>query len=419
MSRPRSSRLAWLCLLSCAAFLVALSCPAIAQPRPGDVFKEYYWTNEGGDADGTLRVGGKLDYGGGPIELPHDFDLEHATRAEVVVEKLLCHAGTRGLAISVNGHEWITVPEADGIPEPQWNYQHHTYPNFRIPLRQLKAGTGNQFRMKVSTEHPWDWPQNLIYGVHFRIYYDAEQKPHPAGQLTSPSESADLGTQVELQAETSSPKGGVERVDFLGRFKDVDLDSDGRYTEWHYHYHKGQLAGHIGSAEKEPWRVRWDTKWVPDQPQPFRLAARVTDETGLTYFTEPVNGLTLRREDFSVELCEPYEVPQEWVTRSEEHEEKFRIDCDLDMVSAARLVWRSWSPGYMEGIYINGQEVFHREGPRYASYVHRVPLADLSVLKRGENVLKTGKTPKYNGKTVHGMEVNWPGIMVLVRYRQQ
>jgi hypothetical protein len=72
----------------------------------------------------------------------------------------------------------------------------------------------------------------------------------------------------------------------------------------------------------------------------------------------------------------------------------------------------------MEGVYINGQKVFDREGPRYAYYVHRVPLEDLSMLRAGENVLKTGKTPKYHGKMVHGMEVNWPGIAVLIQYRR-
>jgi hypothetical protein len=39
------------------------------------------------------------------------------------------------------------------------------------------------------------------------------------------------------------------------------------------------------------------------------------------------------------------------------------------------------------------------------------------VLQPGENTLKTGLTPKHDGKTVHGMEVNWPGIMVLIQYR--
>jgi hypothetical protein len=158
---------------------------------------------------------------------------------------------------------------------------------------------------------------------------------------------------------------------------------------------------------------------VPDQPQPFRLAARITDETGLTWFTESVDGLTFDRGGLSVELCKPYDVPKKWVTRSGEHEQKFRIEGDLAKATAARLVWCSWSPGYMEGVYINGHKVFDREGPRYAYYVHRVPLTDLSVLRAGENVLKTGKTPKYHGKMVHGMEVNWPGIMVLIQYHMQ
>ena len=70
----------------------------------------------------------------------------------------------------------------------------------------------------------------------------------------------------------------------------------------------------------------------------------------------------------------------------------------------------------MEGVYINDQRVFDRQGPRYAYFLHRVTLEDLSMLRAGENRLKTGKTPKYDGKMVHGMEVNWPGVMVLIQY---
>lgn len=73
----------------------------------------------------------------------------------------------------------------------------------------------------------------------------------------------------------------------------------------------------------------------------------------------------------------------------------------------------------MEGIFINDHLVLQREGPRYAHFLHHVPLDDLSVLKSGENTLTTGKTPKYNGKTVHGMEVNWPGIMLLIQYQHK
>jgi hypothetical protein len=55
----------------------------------------------------------------------------------------------------------------------------------------------------------------------------------------------------------------------------------------------------------------------------------------------------------------------------------------------------------MRGISINGTRVFDREGPNYQTYYHRVTLTDVSMFKM-----------------VHGMEVNWPGIMVLIRYQK-
>jgi len=399
--------------------LLVVSVPSIlAEPQPGDLFREYRWTNRSGDAGGSLRVGGRLDYGGDPIHLDHHIDLDHAIRAEVIVEKLLCHDGTRGLAISVNNHSWIELPEASGIPTPQWEYQHHTYPVASIPLGQLKAGSDNQFRLRVDEEHPWQWPQNLIYGVHFRIYYDSQKKPHPTGKLIYPLDNAKLGASVRLQAKVSSSAAQIDRIDFLGRLEDVNLEGDGLYTQWHYHYVRSELVGHIGSRTKEPWSLTWGTSWIPDQPNCFQLAIWITDETGLVLFSESVRGLTLDREGFSVELCKPFDLPRKWVTRRGEHQEKFQIRGDLSKAVAARLAWCSWSPGYMEGIYINGQKVFDREGPHYAYYVHQVPLEDLSVLKAGENLLKTGKTPRHNGKMVHGTEINWPGIMILIKYRK-
>jgi hypothetical protein len=401
-----------------AALVLVVAPSALAQPRPGDVFREYPWTNTDGDAGGALRVGGRIDYGGGPITLPRELDLAAAIRAEVVVEKLLCHDGTRGLAISLNENAWIDVPEAPGIPEPPWDYQHHVYPVVPVPLDHLRAGGGNQFRLKVGNEHPWNWPQNLIYGVHIRVYYDPAKKAHPAGRLLSPAPGAVLGTEVELEAEVASPNGRVRRVDFLGEYEDVNLEGDGVYFQWHYHFVRAALTGHLGSVAAAPWKLTWDTSWVPDQARPLRLAARITDETGLTYFTPAADGLTLKRDGLSVELCKPYDVPKKWVTRSGEKAERFRVTGDLRQAVAARIVWVSWSPGYMDGLYVNGHRVFDREGPRYAYHAHRVPLEDLSVLRPGENLLHTGPTPKHNGQTVHGMEVNWPGIMVLIQYRR-
>jgi hypothetical protein len=407
-------------LIQCVIFgLVLGASPAglRAAPQPGDVFREYRWTNDGGDAGGSLRVGGKVGYGGKNLDFPHSLDLVHATGAEVVIEKLLCHAGTRALSISVNDHPWIVVPEATEIPAPQWDYQHHTYPVVGIPLSQLQAGEGNRFRLRVADEHPWNWPQNLIYGVHLRIFYDKSQKSHPIGRIVAPEAGSSLGRKVDLEVEASSSQGEVVRVDFFGKHEDVNLEGDGRYRQWHYHYIRSKLTGHLGTVTEAPWRLIWDTSWVPDQSVPIHIAAWITDSTGLTFFTEPVDRLSFQRGDLSVELCQPYDVPKKWVTRSGEHREKFQVTGDLSKALRAKLVWCGWSPGYMEGIFINDHLVLQREGPRYASFLHHVPIDDLSVLKLGENTLTTGMTPKYNGKTVHGMEVNWPGIMLLIQYQ--
>lgn len=408
----KSKRFVWAMVL----ILTGIQAAGLARPVSGDVFREYLWTNMGGDAGGALRVGGRVGYGGGAIALPHRFDLEHAVRAEIVVEKLLCHEGTRELAVSVNDHDWILIPEAPGIPAPQWEYMHHIYPVVPVPLEQLKATDGNQFRMRVSDEHPWKWPQNLIYGVHFRIYYDPAKKPHPTGRIISPKPGAALGVKAVLEVEASSPNGAIHQIDFLGHYEDVNLQGDGIYTQWHHHYIRGTLAGHIGSVGTSPWRYVWDAAWVPDQPAPFQLAARIADETGLILFTETVGGLTFQRKGLSVELCKPYDVPMRWLTRTGEKQQKFRVSGDVDKAVAAQFVWVSWCPGYMEGLYLNGHRILYREGPKYAYFLHRVPLEDLTLFKPGENILETGMTPRYDGKMVHGMEVNWPGIMVLIQY---
>ncbi len=90
ISVPLLERPCFLLVFLVAVGWLGLGGKVPAQPQPGDVFREYRWTNAGGDAGGSMRVGGRLDYGGGAIKLPHDFDLVNATKAEIVIEKVLC-----------------------------------------------------------------------------------------------------------------------------------------------------------------------------------------------------------------------------------------------------------------------------------------------------------------------------------------
>ena len=410
------------------ALLILLTSLLFAQPQPGDVFREYCWFKKDGDAGQALRVGGREGttnwntqivngyWETVNILLPHDIDLEHAIKAEVNIEKILCHDGTYGLAINLNNSDWINIPEAKNIPSLQWLYQHHIYPTVPVPLSDLKQGKKNVFRMRVNANHSWNWPQNLINGVHIRVYYDQTQKPHPTGQIVSLQNGDNVGLDIELKVDASSPNGDISRVDFIGNYRDVNWEGDGIYRQWHYHFFHGELVHHIGSVENPPLNMTWNTEWVPDQDEPMEIAARMSDETGMITFSESIQDLNLVRDGLSVELCEPYRIPQTWVTRKRDFSEKFQVAGDLQKAKACQFVWASWSPGYMYGIYLNNTKVFHREGPTYQYYAHRINIQEISLLKTGENTLKTGMTPLVGGQMVHGMEVEYPGIMVLIQY---
>ncbi len=70
----------------------------------------------------------------------------------------------------------------------------------------------------------------------------------------------------------------------------------------------------------------------------------------------------------------------------------------------------------MNGVFLNDYLVIGREGRRYYYHEHKTGLDFNGVVLQGENIIRTGRTPRYWGRMVHGMEVQWPGIMLLVRY---
>lgn len=397
----------------------------VAQPQPGDVFREYHWLPSQVKESGKfLRVGGKLDYitnadhfpahthREGYIPLPQAINLENAVKAEVNVEKVLSHEGTRGLAIQINGQEWLPLPEADSIPKPAYDYMHHFNPTAEIPLSYLREGANNEFRFKVDTTHYWNWPQNLLYGVTFRIYYDQES---PSTSAASPVQATptDAGFRLAIKVDNTED---IKQVNYVGYYEDADWEGNGQYRQWHVHLHRGQLIGHIGSSTTAPFTVNWSTEWLPDQPEPMRVYARITYQDGLIYATKALESLELPQRDFSVKLYKPTDQPAKWVTRSGEFTSNFTISENIAEATAYQLIWISWSPCYANGILLNGHLVYSKEDPCYDAMLHVVNQEDTKVLQEGKNTITTLKTPLFQGQMVHGMEVQWPGIMVKVRY---
>lgn len=387
--------------------------PADAQPGANDVFREYRMSTH------MYRVGQRHEWGGAnwgqnlvfkparedADDAAYQVDLEGAIRAEVTVGFDLCHRGSSGLAVAFNDNEYLRLPTPESIPEPKVGFFHRPYPTINVPLAHLKSG-GNQLKFRIDAlpkpQGEGGWFQNLVYNVILRVYYDAETKPHPTGKITSISDDDVIGRKVELAVEVQPAQSPIARVDYVGVYYDFDWDGDGIYHEYQYAYNDdSRLINHIGSADKAPWQVTWDTSWVPDQKSPVQIAARITDENGITCITEALRRLRLERPGFSVELCEPYNMPEGWVTRIDGKGCNFDVTGNLANAKAAKLVFRYWGGNDDAGAILNETEL-----PLWKSGVE----LPIGALKPGQNFISTKKGGH------HGMEIVWPGPAVLIQY---
>jgi hypothetical protein len=148
------------------------------------------------------------------------------------------------------------------------------------------------------------------------------------------------------------------------------------------------------------------------------VSARINLKSGYTFFAEATK-INIERKSYAVEICKPKNVPKQWLTRNGEHEEEVFIHSELKNITRAKMVFTTWSSGYFNGIYINDNLVFMREGNRYDFKQHHIQVDYLEALEQGKNRIKTGKTQLHHGQMVHGVEVMWPGIMLLVKTEKQ
>ena len=410
-----------LLLTGLAALLLAAA--VWGDPGPGDIWREYRWNGPWVNAGNWQRVtdpgashSGAWDFLPNPVNSVHLADLQDAVGAEVYIELWGAHAGTTDKALRLNGGAWIPIPEQPTIPGSAGNqapqcYQQMHYPSIPLPLEQLHAGDNTfEFTSGGQSCFSFGWGQWGVYGVTFRIYY-SQAKAHPQGHITAPAAGALLEDSLDLEAVASSPNSSIAQVDFIGRYRDFDYEGNGLFDQWHYNYRYGRIARHLGTATQAPFAVAADATWWPDQSEPVEVMARIRDAEGINYMTPVVGDLQLRRPDRSVQLYAPHSVPPAWQTRSRRtHRSSLFIGHDLHYATAARLVLATWSGGHATAIGINDSAVVARVGQTHNYSCDMVPV-DLDLLQPGINTPFTYSTTSH-----HGIEVLWPGIVLLVEY---
>ncbi len=304
-----------------------------------------------------------------------------------------------------SGEFELIVPDPPINPPPASDYMFHVNTPLNLPLEMLQDSK-LKFNLKVDTNQRWNWPQNLVYGMNLRIY-----SPVPKKLEEIRLNNKQIGSSIKLSLQNIPEE--IDKVEYIGLYEDVNFQGDGIYRQWQFYYHKAQMRGIIGTSKEKPYAVNWETASVPCQEFPVSIMARVHFNDGSIYQTKAVQlGLPSRKS--AVLLVKPWQVSTNWVTREKNKQESFFLDMQANAITEASLYWRSWSPCYSKGFSINGTPLDDKAGelPCYAYYEHNLVLEKLSALKYGKNTLETNLTPLVDGHMVHGMEVQYPGVML-------
>ncbi len=401
---------------------------ALAQPKPGDVYREYRWHPT---PDSKGRANSRLQRVTGPdatldrakVFLPNLVnslqinDFEHAIRAEMSLEVLNVHPGTKGHRVRFNGGNWLNIPfsplvpgnSGKGLPALEYHTMH--YPTVPVSLASLKNGLNTfEFTAKRGTALAARWPQWMSYGASVRIYYDESAKDHPTGQITSHSNGAKVRENAVFRASTSSTKP-IKQVEFVGKYTDFNWEGDGKYRQWQDQTLYSEVRNHIGTTTQAPYNVTWDNDWIPDQDEPMEVSARIVDNTGLTYITPSVSGLELDRP-YSIEMYKPHDVPKKWSNRKGgTTKAKINVTRDLSEATAAKISLATWNGNVADAIRLNNKFIRKNVGSgknHTLSYdTFDVPL---DFVKRGTNLFGTTSNTEH-----HGIDVQWPGPVMFVR----
>ncbi|MEM7164110.1 MAG: LamG-like jellyroll fold domain-containing protein [Planctomycetota bacterium] len=409
----------------------------LRSPQPGDVYKEFTQTMRAvnswrvTDPDAPFVSNDPTSTNIPSAYLPNPLlslnvnDLNGAVRAEAVIDLWGGHVGTTGKKMRFNGNNWLTIPELATTPRAGQCYTHQTIYVVDVPLSHLVQGN-NTFEGTSGgqTCFNFNWGQWGWYSLMLRVYYD-DSKPHPVVNITSPAPGATITDNPSVSA-TSTGGVGIQQVQFLAYYDGYDSDGDGRYRDYHQHYHRlasenyMPLRNHVGTSYGAPHTVVWNTSQVPDQtPGEIKLIARVRGTNGVWAVTDEVTGLTLARGGTSVKLYKPHNVPQKfWVRGGEVQSSRVTIPNDHDLLEAteAWMLIRTWNG--IDGEREPGQDNFRRindwdvpEFGRDHVFSYDVVPIDVTALRNGTNMITLGSNSSH-----HGIEILWPGPAILVRY---
>lgn len=415
--------------------LTAADTAAPYEWEAGAVFQQYnYVTADNPDAaDGPWpNQFEELDPGHSPEAQakarqprPLQLDIAGATQAEIAIEWTPVHIATPGW-FTVNWKEsrnWVPLPTPVGTPGDPLQYHfcvHGSLPQ-PLPLDWLKQGdnvfrfaAGLQTHHLFNTGNPalWGYGCLWIYDFSVRIFHPRSPE-HPRVAILNLASGDTIGENPIIAFRAEPGKAPIERVDVFACYDGYNVSGSGFSREWHGQMRYGQPSLHVGSATTTEGNIVWDTTWIPDQEQPVRLVAIVTDAAGWHSVSAIVDDLHFIRHGRHVRMISATDVPPRFsVVYNQEKSCHFEIgDLPARPNRALLQIVDSFGGPKLESVKFNGTEIARGFGRlhRYSFDAVDVPT---SLVHSGQNTYSIFST-----ETVHGPEMDWPGPALLLEFK--
>jgi len=419
------SRGAWLTTVS----IIGLAFTAVmSQPLPGDVFREYHMIKggSGGDpekayADKNLVYVVAADGYTTGTRTFENIDAQNATKAEIVLMYWGGHVGSSNRRMWFNESSAMPLPIPENTPgNPLCEVYHLANATIEIPLQNLKNGN-NDFKMAVDEcieecKGPWGW--FWVRQAILRVYYNPDKVAHPAGSISLPEAGSLIVPNQPVTVQTVGDN--IKRIEVIGKYRDYSWDGTGQFDTWHgaYWLEELEMSFHVGKLSGDNRTLEWNNRWIPDQDD-IKLAARIEDENGMIYFTEPVQNLSLTHLDKIVKLYHPNSPRSIAVWHGQTLSYKFTINDDMPVL-AAQLVGGTFSgQGDDRSVKFNGTAITGEAGKNEAVWGNHNTTGMIAhpikaqAVKKGTNTLSIYA----NQPGHHPFEWHWPGPGILVEYQ--
>ena len=347
-----------------------------------------------------------------------DEDLRSIRRADLYTEIWGGHPGTTKKRVSINGRTLLAIPEVGTTK----NHCTHQYPSFN--LRPIDLVNGHNSLQFACDQGETFWGHYIVDNAALEIGITRTDQRLRQAKLANfsvkieatPVESGE-GYVLQLQGPPEHLTA-IASVDYQSKCFGFDENGNRWRTDWHGMTKGRRPYGTLGSSEKQPFRVVWDTMLVPAQEKvAVRATIRFKHLPNVVYRTAPQNGLSIEKPDTEqVTLHASRDLPVKFWSRAGQRKQcTIELDVDPGDVLAAELNVVTWTGGagqVTDYFTLNGQHFPVAEGSDHSLVYSRLPVAP-SLLRRGTNTIVLHSDTEH-----HGIEIMLPGPTLVVRHRE-